>query len=471
MRRCAAVAAILCLGTACATLAGRHQIVSVDSSPRGVSVFSGEEELGRTPFFLKARRDRKMHVTFRPPQGAPVESVSTCRVRWGAFALGNLPLALISAPTTGVWFAGGLAVDWLTGAMFECPDRVHAALSAPVPLRLCRRFLVLPVPDDDERVSDRLAEEWRLAFADKLGECDAFVSAETAEDAFLKFGISPWTDNSPERIRPDRLSQLGFDTEATHAVFVRPFLVQGRLSLQARILDLHDGTLVRAAPVNVAGETNPSRSWWSRKLARSVGVVPNAFGLQFSQVPSLNISSAAPDFRLLDRTSHSLVPSLVSNLDLFRVQDPRQWDAWDIVPDLFFSAHMMYLSQELEYLAFGRRERESVQAFVLHFPFMGLLTLHTPLGALGLGAGAGPAWRFSASSSNGDTSGLLFGVRVPIRYTAFLSSRVFLQLGATLVWLNAPMIRSRAIHDTGWSELGVGMGLYLPETRRWLRGL
>jgi hypothetical protein len=150
-----AILAVLPLLSGCASIVhkarpGRDtafQVISVTSEPAGARVLIGQTLVGTTPTQLLLKRsDAHIVLRFEKDGWEPAE-VRLERTISGALA-GNIPFALIPLnPLQGFgdnpWStsekaafaialpAAGLAIDFLTGAAYKLPPRVHVTLRAP----------------------------------------------------------------------------------------------------------------------------------------------------------------------------------------------------------------------------------------------------------------------------------------------------------------------------------------------------
>ena len=135
--RAAPLFAIALLAAGCASMhGGRSQVVLVASEPPGARILVGGEPAGVTPNFVRLQRHGAVITLdkdgFLPQQIAVPRSVARRGWLLGDVALGALLLLARGAYALSMWGLT-LGVDLATGAAWEFPDEVTAALEPAPP--------------------------------------------------------------------------------------------------------------------------------------------------------------------------------------------------------------------------------------------------------------------------------------------------------------------------------------------------
>lgn len=465
------------LSTGCATMAGRSQIISVDSQPRGLLVSVDGEPQQQTPFFFAQTRDSQHVYQLQLPKGGSKKVVAQCKFRWIGAGLGNAPWLALTPFTQGlIFYSSSLAVDWLTGALYHCPVDVRlVSENTPPQGRFCRNFLVMPPPEDDERIAERLMTSWRNEIRPKLKKCDRFVKSELATAAFLEYNVTPWSQNLRLERNRDRLRQLGHLTDATHAVYLSTFREKNSVYLDAIAVDLHtdqENTFPVVALTKDLAATY-SRSWWLRQFSHSVRIMPNAVGWDFGQHSQLQVTDALSEYpiRTVNASATGSMTAFISGLDISNVQDPRHYSPWDFDAEISPSLSGKWLNLRIAQEEHSQGTADHIAIYGVFLPFTARAGIHTPIGAFYGGIGAGPGWRRYDSHITGTEMGGTFAFRLGFDYTAFVTQRVYLRISSIFTKLDVPLFRSGNEQADSWMDIGLGVGVLLPEIRRWVQGL
>ena len=295
-----------CVG--CATLSGMHEVISVDSNPRGAQVRIATHDhsvVGRTPFFVKVRRRRRHEFEFLWPAQTP-GSVSTfalnvaCEFRYASVFAGNGPLLLFylpGEPATVLWYGLGVGLDVLTGAAYTCPLSVFANLN-PQPVVLesqpkpesapetCKKYLIVPPANEDEKTSNFIEAEWRKNSKDILKKCDSFADTSEVRSFLTRIGIDFRSNMfSPEGIEKRHLNSLGLKTGGTHLVFLRATVLPERMTVQSSVFDLHNLKLTLQSDVSfaISSQAPSNRNVALKVLSNGMSLLPNSIGYGYSQ--------------------------------------------------------------------------------------------------------------------------------------------------------------------------------------------
>lgn len=482
-RPAAAALLFVALG-GCASLAGRRQYLSIDSSPRGLEVLDPEDHrkvLGTTPLFVRLRRDTSHDLRLRAPAGTEWTTPMSCGFRWRGALLGNLPMTLLggSLPGALVMYGVGNAVDLATGAAWACPPRFHvdaawtARPDAPPPVPACPALVAVPPRADDQKLSDLVAARWKARLV-AAGTCATFADEERVQDFYRRYNVTHDTPFEPAQADPERLNELGFLTGATHAVVLRTTGDDRFVKVTPVRYDLHTLAEARepAFDLDLDAEPGLTRSGALAVVARYLRLLPNSVAFSAAQ-KSFDFQAVATTRLVGDQPTKSVLPSVLSNWTVAWVEHPDRHGAWDatfgLSPTLAFGYNARLLSLTD---ADGGRPRtlaaSIVHGVVLYDASVGL---HTPLGAFGMaaGAGAGGAWLWEDGRFRSWTFGAFANARVD--YTAFVSENLFLQVAYDAYQSRLPHVVGNGYSLVTFQAASVTVGCYLPQLRSVVRGL
>ena len=464
----AAMAALLC---GCATMSGRSQRVALDSTPRGVAVRDAdapdEPPLGHTPVVVDLSRDPSKSLVFETPlaQAVPVE----CHFRWRVVGLGNTPFLLLSLSVFGAGYVIGVGVDLLTGAAWDCPLRITPPDPVAGPPGGRRRILVLPPAHDDTGVQDALAVAWQAAMRDQLSPGDEIRLPAEYRTLLTRLG----DPRRPKGLNRQRLNTLLQQTRATHLAVLKWEPVAGGTRFTADLFDAYRETTEPAPPVTGPSvDTGDGGLSWGT-LFEYLHFIPNSVAWLpgFSEFnPEVREQGAS-----LASDPHASLPGWLSGFTLTSAEHPDAFDAWDLHGKIEPSLGLTFIDSDVRVTgrpdgAPALDDRFTAGLVRLYYELGG--TAHTPVGAFDAGVLAGYAlafqdrWAGSASHVRGRVE-----LGLGLRWTAFLSERLYFRFGAQAFVPVRPLLETDAFRSAGIGVVWAGLGLYLPETRWWLRSL
>ena len=460
----------------CATVGGNHQLVSVDSDPRGAdATLDGETKpSGTTPFYLRMQRVPSERLTFTS-DGRKTTLEVNCHFRWAVEVLGNGVFAAL-APEAA---AAGVLIDLATGAAFECPDAIAATFPGRAPAdgtsktRYCRRLVVAPPVHVDSALSERLAALWREKAEHALKGCDDFVAPTVAQGVFDLLGISNRDELTLERLDADRLHYLGSETGATHLVILDYVLVGETVQFRPKIYDLHRGASVEMAGLAVsvpAGKEYDVRggawlAYWT------ISAVPNSITYGYTTAKfGVEGRSGWKDVR--QEVPKPTLADALSKASLTTVEHPQAHGTWDYGLSAYPSVELFSRAARI----FLRRDDGAERNYSLTAQYAAPMyhiaaTGHTALGALQIAAGGGSyLGRSQAGSAYSHYVAGSIG-SAEVSYTAFLTNTLFFYAGAASYVASAPLAEP---HDEvqlrrRFSEAFARVGYYFPALRRRLR--
>lgn len=474
--------ALMSVVSACGTISGRDEFLSIDSVPRGIptSAYVGSElePLAVTPYFLRTRRAFSQTIVLTPPDRDPMEQRIRCSVRWVDSVLGN---GLMYFPFGPFGAIAGAGADLLTGAMFACESDITFIVEdmkekAP---RQCRRILVLPPNAEERYISDKIAHFWIRNQLPTLTECDRILPYKEMAAELERYNIDYEHAFEPKSLPRDRVNRVGFTSGATHFALIDTNKKGSEVTLGGRIVDAHTLKETPAPPLQVPGNLGllmaDDKSWtewlWDQ--------MPNA--IRYSPVYSrdLDVSTKrASETEWQESYDRRLLPSYVSTFDFTRVDHPYAHNIWDLSGHIYPSLGTMYFNQiyylrDLEPPAgqpvLTEYEVKST-ALVAAIDFSG--TVHVPIGAISGIVGVGGL--FGVTSDN---VGYSEALAIPVlswetRYTAFISDNVFFAFSVTMLGRlggdgeSADLFGTDRVSIKPVYTTSFGVGYYLPALKR-----
>ena len=453
--------------TACGSLASKHQVVSVDSHPRGVKVGTADGQLvGRTPLFIKINRD----YVFRLKTNVGGLQRFSCPYRWLASPLENSALMLPGSAgglpgALGAW-TFGMVYDLVSGAAFWCPSHIKVKANG-TPLeeqKYCPDYLVM-TPNGASSMVEKELEAYWMDYAKRGHSCARQVDRDVGLTWLrrLKMTGGPGTSLKDDA---EKIAFLGYKTGATHTVQFRldDELMEDAQMVWADVTDLH--ALKRRPPVQLYLPIDTETAAENRSslaagfLRRSLRLLPETLTLG---VTSRNIVwsprgdgdemnavdgdfDAAPTVRFLS----------VSHPDAFG-----SW-AWDLSLGTGIGLNLLSDISADEpnapEVSFGRG--------VLHV--LGSLTAHTPIGAYTLALGGGPAYYYLNGAVFSEPHQFGGEMLVSWYYTAFLGDHVMFRFFAELINPSGNIWDGRLDNII---EIGAVWGYYFDGIDTWTKGL
>lgn len=461
----------------CATLGGNHQLVAVDSDPRGASArLSGEKKpSGVTPFYMRLQRVPSETLIFDLDGKAQKVEVD-CGFRWSVELIGNGVLAVL-APEAAI---AGVLVDLATGSAFECPDAIMATFPGNAPSegnprnRYCRRFVVAPPPHIDSAMSERLVAVWREKAERALKGCDDFIPGAVAQNVFDFLGIGHRNLLTLDRLDAERLHYLGSETGATHLVVLDYDIVGDDIHFKPAVYDLYRGASVEMPgfALATAGGKRYDIAGGAWIAYWTFSVIPNSITYGFSE-STFGVDGRGPWHVIKQEDPKRKLVDTVSKANLTTVEHPRAHGMWDYgiaaYPSLDLFSRSAIVTVQNDKTTEQRRREVSTQyaAPMYHLGVTG----HTALGAVQAGVGAGSYFgrsKLGSASARYVTGSMAVAEAT---YTAFVTNMLFISGG---------IAQYRTFGSIGehqeeiqpkrqFSEIYARAGYYFPSLRRKVR--
>ncbi|MFZ9518956.1 MAG: hypothetical protein ACO3A4_00610 [Silvanigrellaceae bacterium] len=492
------VGAALLGPTACATVGGTRQAISIDSSPRGFQVAVNSyvrESDPKTPFTEEVSRGRKLHLVYHSGDFTKKRSI-TCDFRYGTVLIGNGALAalsLASPPLAAALLLGGIGTDFISGSAFDCPQRVNQEIQVPEAVETdiqekCNNVLILPprLEEDDLSLSYALIAEAQDFVKRFDKQCPTFVSSATTVSALKRSSVqSVLLDELFKPEMEKKLVQVIRDTNANRVVDMKTFKKnQGESEVEFSLRDLYSKTEIstfkKVFPLQKIEKLKGG--WISRYIGKSLRLVPNSFALSTS-VPALGLTKKV-ELSTTDDLIHR--DSFIGMLSLTSVQHPDQYANWDAVidigPSIFFDSirnRITFDPNDEAVKAFVADNPEASKSFdfngyALNIPMDAMFSFHTPAGAFRLFGGAGVGLYKSTSREAASRELQVFpNLHLGTDWVGYATRNLFVQMGGHLFGtLGKKSLDERQYFGlNGWLSFTIGAGYFFPDTQGYLESL
>lgn len=451
----------------CATIGGRDEVLSVDSSPRGAVAVVDGERIGPTPAFADVHRSRHHSVRLEDPATGKLLAMQqkTCNVRWITSVIGNSVVAFISPPIA----LAGLGVDLLTGAAFDCRGaiKVNFVADAAKLRPACHTYLVAPPEHPDAAVSRQVRMLWLQAARKTLAPCDRIVREADADDAFGYINLTNRDTSALAHLTRAHANVLGQAVHADRLVIVHEDIAGKPPRIKPEIVDLHSLERHFEKSIDVAPRTaeeldRSSRPSW---LLYSVSLIPNAvmYG------PSRMIRHLRPPVgeTIVNERERTTLPQLLSFIGINTIDHPLGFGEWDATLRLYPSldAGVWDLDMTMRSDA-GLEHHTSVKTVYFQGLFNLALSAYTPVGIFGAAVGAGPLpyWVFEERPK--------FQVKGSFGYeyswTFFSSRNVFVWAA----WEEHEIrgeLETKGFRARRWAESTINVGYFTVAPERWVK--
>lgn len=452
----------------CATIAGHgSRATSVDSIPRGLTVQSLNtgKTLGKTPFFTELNASSQIQLQL---EGSSSPKSVKCPYDWTMGFFSNIPFGLITIPFFGAGFPLAAGIDLGTGAAFRCPNNIILhSLNARGEDR-CRKYLIVPPKNYDEKVANELVKLWIIKSQQNLQPCDSVVEPSETNSLFKRFVRSAEKEDLLNKKNRDKLNTLGLRTGASHIVFLESEIKEGSARLIPHVVDMHSEVVVESysPPMEIAEIERYEAE--NKSIFTYVNLLPNsiAFGStsrDFDDTPPKGFDS-------VEVTQQSKLPKYISNVKILSVDNPLQFDPWDLTLSFYPSISTSFMLADVKSTQGGISQNNEIQFFYLSVPYEFGPTVHTPLGALSLSIGLGPMFTYFTDSDDNTAANMTGIFTTRFAYTAFMSENVFMRFEYfQQMTLFEPFIDRTYMRPSSLMEGALVIGYYFPEGRSALR--
>lgn len=466
----------------CATVVNRHETLSLDSYPRGAAVYADEKDyapIGWTPLWIQERKRWKQRYWLQLNGGPKQPLEVSCSIDYWNSILGN-SLFWFAGPVGGL---SALAVDGVTGFGFTCRNE-----NLPIALKsdgndesYCRTFIVVPPHYDDEIISNDIAHQWIRHFKQQAQvPCDEIVDFEEGKRIFAYLNIDHATDHEGRTLGWVRTRYLGTTADASHAVFLEEN-GKSKGQITARFYDLHRQEIdsnISSEDMEISKSTVKAirKRNMASFLSRHVHLLPN----------TINFGGSAVDHRFLNKRfeqgdigvykvkrKDGINELLSSGFGATHVDHPDNFELWDYDYDLAPSFAAKYGEWKFVVDPNPGNLRNENEDLTVSIGFVGAfykarLSIHTPVGALGVGFGPGVAAVRTNTNPGVRKVSLTGAYLTTADYTAFISQDIVFTLG-TQQFVFSDLPSSPLFKMYRWNEVYISLGLFYPDGRSYAR--
>lgn len=452
----------------CSTISGTHQIVSVDSDPRGVPIFleqSGNDKkfLGYTPFFSEMPRNNNLTL-WTPDSSASMTQIMhvNCDYRWITSYLGNAPFYGIKPFV----YLAAIGIDYLSKASYECPDRFSLQLDLPTPANLkakneCYSAFIIGPYWAGEKTMNKLLDEWFLRLKDR-DYCISIFKLDESPEILEYLNISHKKELNLKELSHHIKNYIGLKTGSHLLGYIETSKDEetGHVNVSTRLFDLHKEEYLPNSGTNFT-LTDPDLALDSPSEILSdltFQLIPNSvrYGADQSEVPVTGKNG----FKIDQSELEFNLPRLISFLDLTTVSLPYGFEPWDVNLSTEGSMSFFYWSYRLK-LRKGDNPKESHEYSLLASTAIWSLklTLHTPLGAVSGFVGAGILVSSLKEQGAERSTRLSRALRPGFDYIAFITNQIYFYF--EIYQLRAALPEGEKIRPSdSVQHIGLGFGYY-----------
>lgn len=458
----------------CGTIGGTKQLISVDSTPRGATVFlKGEQEpIGITPFFHQMSRVPSDSMEFRYSETESVNVDINCRYRWLLEGVGNGSLLLIFPPAA----LAALTIDLTTGAAFDCGSSVTSTGSPSktpaTQVVYCKKYLVAPPENTDEEISDRIADLWIEKAIFSLRGCDEIIDYQSGRRSLEYVNITHRTPMGIDKMGREKLNEAAQSLAASHIVILKHSLTGDSLIVSPTILDLH--TLKEDSSTAfqkvAANGSQYNLSGTESVLRYSVSLFPNS--ITFGRTNSNDTVVAREGWDKTNDENASRVPTQISGWGLTSIEHSAGYENWETEASLYPTLAVNYMSKNLTVLDLSTNVEKSRELKFLHLVplYHAGYGLHTPVGAFIIDVGAGLTTVFMKVTNSPATARINPATSFGLTYRAFVTKNLFLQTGVVSYLNGLHTISAGPVTVMPAQQVAVFQaGYFIPEIRQRFR--
>ena len=356
------LAFIILLGVSgCGTIRGINQTVAIDSDPRGLSVWQDGEKapLGRTPTFTRIKRASTLKLDLRQESVTVATIEIPCSYRW-SMAATNLAASFTSG---GILLVPSLlAIDWYTGAAYECPDKIDSKIAPSPSLRMvdvpyCRRIMVVPPSHISKHEGLKVVSRWKQENADRLTGCDEFLDQKSTTEVLSLINFKYGEIFDVTKFPPVGLREMGFGSQATHVVALE-LVKKDEHTSEVKFSTIEFINPSRPADglnfVNSSADFVPPESLFG-KIQKNIEIdfdllLPNSWTIEsLSKATITELVHLRNNRRIVQlEESKSLLPKFLSTTAYTSVSHPYGHPDWSLALDLYPRFGFIWLDYRIQ---------------------------------------------------------------------------------------------------------------------------
>lgn len=441
--------------TGCTAFKSGNNIISIDTTPRGIKAYSGKKYLGKTPLFNRTESDEKSEYNFvynsnKKRQKLTKKSKTYCSYYGNGktFQFDKKETHIIDDVVTNIDPTKIL----LKSKRYECIEAVKLIIPAKTNTKnACKTYVVVPPENSNGKLSYSLATEWKKRNFSK-GKCNKTVLPGVTESFFAFLGIDHLkSPNDISEIKYSNLMRIGEKFSATHIVFL-PYTTNGDDHLvKPKVYDLHSAKLIKGSAdkkYNLTFEQNAFKDF----IFSNFRFIPNMLALSIKSINRLWLES--------DRINDygKVYEAIQYGVSADTVQPPQY--KWVFSSLIAPKAVWNNWGKDLNVETLGATMDYSV---LLHNPLGGVL-----MARVGAGGGRLKADFKDIGYKSTNWSYLLsYG----LEYYFFPADRFVIKTGYRHYFIDGSKVQNRGVKLTGESHIFMEFGFFYPELRLLTRKL
>ena len=452
----------------CSSLLHYHDPVSIDSNPRGLDLYVNDKKEGKTPQFVSENDLGRSYVLDLKNENKECYHGSyQCRTNFASGIVGNgalsLPLFFISPPLGMLAMMAFVSTDYYSNNIWDCENNIKISIeNIKAPKRPCRTYIVFPPKEIDEDLADAGVRIWKRSFLYKMGECDEFADDYKVHEAFLKFDIKSYRNNTIEDLPALYMRKIGYETGATDAVFLGLKSDNRIFNITSQTRDLHTGEIEDGIAVKAVYKENKEKehsefenlNQFKKRFFRMMRFVPNSF---FVAPISLDYFTGSKPYHTLEEGTSSKYLSYFTRFSVLTLRPRESTRLWNVDVQIapIINSNFIHKKIRVQYTKSSSADADVNYNSVYGAFELSLLT-YGPIGRLALSVGAGPYW--SSRRKIG------FGYHYGVSHIGFVTERAFTRISLNYIDYNQTLYKaSSGDRATGIVSLSFGLGYYLPE--------
>ncbi len=456
-------------------------VITIDSNPRGLKVFEGQNQLiGRTPFFKKisparnqvfsflvdSRSHKFAHVTYR------------CNFNWNQSIFPSL-LALPLFPLGTLISVSSLGIDLYTGGLYNCKEPLFWDTNKKSSLRSIRKkILVIPILDQDEIASDEIFFKWKKNVFDKnIKGRDEFLDYEKIKKELNTIGINNLGGEGLFRFKRGDLNFLGEKFKFTHVLNFKIEKKGRRVIYTPELYDVFSLQKIerpqeeKNAYRSLVLKKKIKKDLWFDIFIDMVNLLPNTFLASYSNVSEVKSDDTQynPNLGYSEKLflHPKALPRYVKALGFFNVNHPDYFKPWDVSLGIYPTFSMSSWRIETTYL----NKSFAYDMYTINAFYDFQLSFQTPFGSPNLSIGFGLVDILGNTDNHGKFHRLTTATKIDMDYIVFFSQSYFFKLGIVSFFPYSKAFMYDFYHLKSWMEITLSLGYYYPELKSLVRSI
>lgn len=341
---------------------------------------------------------------------------------------------------------------------------------AATPLCAQQKILIVPPPLPDYKLSGWFMQQAKTSYLrSKKLKCGPFFKKDVSTEIFDFFGMDA---RNPETIESRQLEFIKERTAADQLMFlsvdpVKKSLVA--LNVYKLIEDDSGVKIVDAGDYEMELEPRAVAKQRSNPLRLLLPyLTPNALSFGVSNVTaSLFLTDR---YREVSTVNRSTLPAIISSIQISKIEHPDSFGLFDysfnIFPGLFFFAIDQYTTIEDQATEVPEYQTLHLQAIGANANLNAELTLHSPIGATYISAGAGPSY-YARKQDDDDPRSVIspFDYRFRIGHRSFFTKNLFIAFDFDQIFLSHELYHNDDIvKQTNLVRGSATLGWYFPSS-------